>query len=200
MTSNAGEIYVVLLGPLLGMPLPLTALQILWINLVTDGLPGLALGVEPAEPGTMTRSPYRPGESIFARGMGWHILWVGLLIGLLPLAVGYWAWSSGQAAWQTMVFTTLTLAQMAHALSIRSPRESLFSLGLFSNPALIGAVALTFVLQLAVVYLPFLQRVFDTEALSPGILALNLGLSAVVLIAVEFAKWLGRRNETRSEG
>jgi Ca2+-transporting ATPase len=200
MTSNAGEIYVVLLGPLLGMPLPLTALQILWINLVTDGLPGLALGVEPAEPGTMTRPPYRPGESIFARGMGWHILWVGLLIGLVPLGVGYWGWSNGEAAWQTMVFTTLTLGQMAHALAVRSPRESLFRLGLLSNKALLGAVGLTFALQLAVVYLPFLQRVFDTQSLSPGVLALNLGLSAIILVAVEFAKWLQRRSDAQPVG
>lgn len=197
MTSNAGEIYVVLLGPLLGMPLPLTALQILWINLVTDGLPGLALGVEPAEPGTMTRPPYRPNESVFARGMGWHILWVGLLIGLIPLAVGYWGWSTGHPAWQTMVFTTLTLGQMAHALAVRSSRESLFQLGLLSNKALLGAVALTFALQMAVIYLPFLQQVFDTHSLSLDILALNLGLSAIILVAVEFAKWIQRRSEAQ---
>jgi P-type Ca2+ transporter type 2C len=197
MTSNAGEIYVVLLGPLLGMPLPLTALQILWINLVTDGLPGLALGVEPAERGTMTRPPYRPNESVFARGMGWHILWVGLLIGLIPLAVGYWGWSTGHPAWQTMVFTTLTLGQMAHALAVRSSRESLFQLGLLSNKALLGAVALTFALQMAVTYLPFLQQVFNTHSLSLDILALNLGLSAIILLAVELAKWIQRRSEVQ---
>jgi Ca2+-transporting ATPase len=200
MTSNAGEIYVVLLGPLLGMPLPLTALQILWINLVTDGLPGLALGVEPAERGTMTRPPHPPGENIFARGMGWHILWVGLLIGLIPLGLGYWGWSTGHPAWQTMVFTTLTLGQMAHALSIRSTRESLLTIGLFSNKALLGAVALTLVLQLAVIYLPFLQRIFNTQALSPGILVLNLALSTVILVAVEFAKWIQRRTGVQAGG
>jgi len=200
LTSNAGEIYVVLLGPLLGMPLPLTALQILWINLVTDGLPGLALGVEPAERGTMTRPPYRPNENIFGRGMGWHILWVGWLIGLVPLAVGYWAWSAGDPAWQTMIFTTLTLGQMAHALAVRSSRDSLFQLGLWSNKALLGAVALTFALQMAVIYLPFLQQVFDTHPLSLGILVLNLGLSTIILVAVELAKWVQRRNEAQPAG
>jgi P-type Ca2+ transporter type 2C len=200
LTSNAGEIYVVLLGPLLGMPLPLTALQILWINLVTDGLPGLALGVEPAERGTMTRPPYRPNENIFGRGMGWHILWVGWLIGLVPLAVGYWAWSAGDPAWQTMIFTTLTLGQMAHALAVRSSRDSLFQLGLWSNKALLGAVALTFALQMAVIYLPFLQQVFDTHPLSLDILMLNLGLSAIILVAVELAKWVQRRGEAQPAG
>jgi Ca2+-transporting ATPase len=200
MTSNAGEIYVVLLGPLLGMPLPLTALQILWINLVTDGLPGLALGVEPAERGTMTRAPYPPDENIFARGMGWHILWVGLLIGFIPLGLGYWGWSTGQPAWQTMIFTTLTLGQMAHALSIRSTRDSLFTIGLFSNKALLGAVALTLVLQIVVIYVPFFQSVFSTQALSPGLLALNLALSTVILVAVEIAKWIQRRTGVPSGG
>jgi Ca2+-transporting ATPase len=99
-----------------------------------------------------------------------------------------------------MVFTTLTLGQMAHALSIRSTRESLLTIGLFSNKALLGAVALTLVLQLAVIYLPFLQRIFNTQALSPGILVLNLALSAVILVAVEFAKWLQRRNGASSGG
>jgi Ca2+-transporting ATPase len=94
MTSNSGEILVMLLAPLLGMPLPLLPLQILWINLVTDGLPGLALTIEPAERDTMQRPPYQPRESIFARGMGRHVLWVGLLMGLVSLGTGFWAWQT----------------------------------------------------------------------------------------------------------
>jgi len=90
LTSNAGEIYVMLFAPFLGMPLPLTALQILWINLVTDGLPGLALSIEQPERNTMQRKPYAPNESIFSRGMGAHILWVGLLMGLVALGIGFW--------------------------------------------------------------------------------------------------------------
>jgi len=92
LTSNAGEIYVMLFAPFLGMPLPLTALQILWINLVTDGLPGLALSVEQPERNTMQRNPYAPNESVFARGMGTQILWVGLLMGLVALGIGFWGW------------------------------------------------------------------------------------------------------------
>jgi len=193
LTSNAGEIYVMLFGPLLGMPLPLTALQILWINLVTDGLPGLALAVEPAERGTMRRPPYPPSQSIFARGMSRYILWVGLLMGLVSLALGYWAWVTGRPAWQTMVFTTLTLSQMGNVLAVRSDDESLFKIGLFTNRPLLGAVALTFALQLAVIYWRPLQEIFRTQALTVFELGLCLGLSTIVFWAVEIEKWLRRR-------
>jgi len=172
-----------LLAPFVGMPLPLLPLQILWINLVTDGLPGLALGVEPAEKDIMGRSPYHPNENIFGRGMGWHILWVGLLMGIVSLGLGYWAWSTGRHDWQTMVFTTLTLSQMGNALAIRSGRESFF----------LGAVLLTFGLQLAVIYVPFMQELFKTVALPPIDLAISLGLSMVVFWGVELEKWFIRR-------
>jgi P-type Ca2+ transporter type 2C len=193
MTSNSGEIWVMLLAPFLGMPLPLLPLQILWINLVTDGVPGLALSVEPAERDTMRRPPYHPQENIFGRGMGRHILWVGLLMGLVSLGVGFWTWRTAYPTWQTMVFTTLTLSQMGHALAIRSGRDSLLTIGLRSNKALLGAVGLTLILQLAVVYVPFLQAVFKTIALGPGELAISLVLSTVVFWGVELEKWLLRR-------
>jgi Ca2+-transporting ATPase len=89
LTSNAGEIWVMLLAPFIGMPMPLTSLQILWVNLVTDGLPGLALAVEPAERKVMQRPPYPPNENIFGRGMARDILWIGLLMGLVSLGVGF---------------------------------------------------------------------------------------------------------------
>ena len=195
MTSNAGEIYVMLLAPFLGMPLPLTALQILWINLVTDGLPGLALGVEPAERDTMRRPPYAPNEDFFGRGLGRHILWVGLLMGLVSLGVGLWGWSTGHPAWSTLVFTTLTLSQMGHALAIRSGRDSLFRIGLLSNRLMLGAVTLTFALQMAVVYAPFLNGLFHTSPLSLPDLALSLLLSTVVFWGVELEKWIVRRRQ-----
>jgi len=195
MTSNSGEIWVMLLAPFLGMPLPLLPLQILWINLVTDGLPGLALSVEPSEPGVMRRKPFHPNENIFGRGMGRQILWVGLLMGIVSLGMGWWAWSTGRHNWQTMVFTTLTLSQMGNALAIRSNRESLFTLGLLSNKPLLGAVLLTFVLQLGVIYLPFAQSLFKTVALPPLDLAISLVLSTVVFWGVELEKWLLRRKE-----
>ena len=201
MTSNSGEIWVMLLAPFFGMPLALLPLQILWINLLTDGLPGLALTVESAERGTMQRRPYGPDESIFGRGMARHIILIGLLMGLVPLGVGYWYWSASQSNWQTMVFTTLTLSQMGHALAIRSGRDSLFTVGLFSNKPLIGAVLVTFALQLAVVYLPFLQSIFRTEALSAADFALGLLVSSVVFLAVEIEKWFKRRKgPSRDQG
>jgi len=193
MTSNSGEIWVMLLAPFLGMPLPLLPLQILWVNLVTDGLPGLAFAVEPAERDTMRRPPYRINENIFGRGMGVHIVWVGLVMGLVSLLMGYWAWRTGHTDWRTMVFTTLTLAQMGHALAIRSGKDSLFTIGLFSNKFLLFAVVLTFVLQLAVVYVPFLQGIFKTVSMSPKDLLISLALSTVVFWVVEIEKFVKRR-------
>ena len=193
MTSNAGEIWVMLLAPFLGIPFPLEPLQILWINLVTDGLPGLALGVEPAERRIMYRPPYRPNENIFGRSMGRDIIWVGLLMGLVSLGIGYWFRLADLEYMRTMVFTTLTLSQMGNALATRSQRDSLFQIGLLSNRAMLGAVLLTLLLQIAVIYLPFLQTVFGTRSLSLLDLGISLGLSTAVFWAVELAKWFIRR-------
>jgi len=195
LTSNAGEIWVVLLAPFLGMPLPLLPLQILWVNLVTDGLPGLGLTVEPAEPDTMRRPPYSTRENIFARGMGVDVIWVGLLMGVVSLGMGYAVWVTGNPSWQTMVFTTLTLSQMGNVLAIRTERESVFKVGLFSNPAILGAVFLTFLLQMAVVYVPFLQEIFNTTALPLPDLAISLVMSTVVFFGVEIKKWVVRRSK-----
>ena len=193
LSSNVGEIVTMLVAPVLGLPVPLTPLQILWVNLVTDGLPGLALGVDPPDPDVMQRPPHPPKESIFARGMWQYILWVGCLLGLITLIVPFFGYQAGNPAWQTMVFTTLCLAQMGNALAIRSDKHSLFSIGVFSNPALIGAVLLTVGLQLAVIYVPFLQELFKTVPLSPLELGICLGMSTLVFGAVEAVKWIGRR-------
>ena len=195
MTSNAGEIWVMVLGPLMGMPLPLLPLQILWVNLVTDGLPGLALALEKAECDTMRRPPYPPTAHIFDFNMVRDIAWIGLLMGVVSLALGYWAWSSDSSVdvhWRTIVFTVLTLSQMGNALAIRSSRDSLFRIGVFSNKALIGSVALTFGLQMAVVYWPPLQSIFKTTALTAAELIVCLVLSTIVFWAVEAQKWFLR--------
>jgi Ca2+-transporting ATPase len=195
LSSNVGEIAGLMVAIGLGLPIPrLLPLQILWMNLVTDGLPGLALGVDPPDPDVMNRPPHPPQESIFARGMWQYILWVGGLMGLITAAMQFFVFRSGNPAWQTMVFTTLCLAQMGNALAIRSDTYSLFSIGVFSNPALIGAVVLTFALQLAVVYVPFLQTIFQTVALSLPELAICLGASTLVFWAVEVVKWIARKN------
>lgn len=193
MTSNSGEIWTIFLAPFFGLPIPLLPIHILWINLVTDGLPGLALAVEPAEKGIMERPPRHPQESIFANGLGVHILWVGLLMGGVALATQAWSLSTGNAHWQTMVFTVLCLSQMGHVLAIRSEKESFFSQGIFSNKPLTGAFLLTFVLQMATIYVPQLQPIFKTEALTLRELALTLALSSLIFVAVEIEKWLKRR-------
>jgi Ca2+-transporting ATPase len=193
LATNSGEIWVMLVTPLFGMPLALLPLQILWMNLVTDGLPALALSVEPPEPDTMRRPPHPPDESIFARGMGRHVIWVGLLMGLLSFGVGYGYWRAHDPKWQTMVFTTLTLSQMAHVMAIRSERLSLFRVGLLSNKSLLAAVFLTAILQLGLVYVPSLQSVFRTMALPIPDLALSIAATAVIFWAVELEKWFIRQ-------
>jgi Ca2+-transporting ATPase len=193
MTGNSAEIWTIVLAPLVGLPIPLLPIHILWVNLVTDGLPGLALAAEPAERGIMHRPPRAPGESLFAQGMWQHIVWVGLTMGGLCLATQAWAISAGSTKWQTMVFTVLTLSQMAHVLAIRSERDSLFVQGLRSNLPLFGAVALTFVLQMSVIYVPLFNGVFRTEPLGAGELGACLAVSSVVFFAVEVEKWVRRR-------
>jgi Ca2+-transporting ATPase len=193
MTSNSGEIWTLFLAPFLGLPIPLLPIQILWINLVTDGLPGLALSTEPAEPGIMQRPPRPLQESIFAHGMWQHIIWVGLLIAALSLGGQAWAYHAGSDNWQTVVFTVLTFCQLVHAMVIRSARQSLFSLGLLSNPALLLTLLFTVGLQMLVIYVPVLNLVFHTSPLSVLELLVCLSLPLVVLLAVEMEKWLVRR-------
>ena len=193
MTGNSAEIWVIFLAPFLGLPIPLLPIHILWINLLTDGLPGLALAAEPAEQGVMERSPRPPRESLFAHGMWQHIVWVGLTIAAVSLFAQAWAINTGSAHWQTMVFTVLTLSQMAHVMAIRSERESLLRQGLLSNLPLLGAVAVTFLLQMATIYLPFLNPIFSTEPLTMAELGFCLALSLVVFVVVEIEKALVRK-------
>lgn len=199
LTSNMGEIMAMLLGPFAGLSLPLTPLQILWINLVTDGLPGLALTVEPAERDVMRRKPFSPKENIFGRGLATSVLLIGVEMGVTSLLAGLWALYTGRTeTWQTMIFTTLTLAQMGNVLAIRSDREPLIRLGIFSNPLLLAAVLLTFVLQMAVVYVPFLQDIFRTRPLPLLDLLVSLAFSSVVFLSIEAVKWLRLwRSQTR---
>ncbi|MEQ1557862.1 MAG: cation-translocating P-type ATPase C-terminal domain-containing protein [Methyloglobulus sp.] len=141
----------------------------------------------------MQRPPRPPQESIFAQGMWQHILWVGLLMGGISLFSQSWAYHIGSTHWQSMVFTVLSLSQMGHVLAIRSERESLFGQGLFSNIPLLGAVLLTFGLQMAVLYVPTFQPIFKTVELSRDELLICLALSSVVFFAVEIEKWMRRR-------
>ena len=192
MTCNSAEIWTIFLAPLLGLPMPLLPIHILWINLVTDGLPGLALAKEKAESDLMMRPPRPSGESLFAGGIGFHIVWVGMFMAAITLGIQAWALHVNIEHWQTMVFTVLSFAQLAHILAIRSDRQFLFQQGLFTNWLLIVAVCITVMLQLTVIYLPLANQVFRTQPLSVEELMVCLVGAAILFHAVELEKWLRR--------
>lgn len=187
LTSNAGEIIVMFFGPFVGLPLPLQPVQILWINLVTDGFPGLALGVEPAETDVMERSPRPPDESIFARGLWQRVVFLGTLMGAIALGLGMWGEATGRP-WQTMLFTVLALLQLGYAFAVRSDSESLFKLGVRSNKPLLWTVLITLAIQIVIIYWAPLQTLLHTEALSFADLMIVLMVSTSVFWVVEAEK------------
>lgn len=193
MSSNSGEIWTLFLAPLCGLPIPLLPIHILWINLVTDGLPGLAFSAEPAERDVMQRPPRPYNESLFTHGMWQHILWVGLAVG--GLSIGMLAWSVEREVgyWQTSVFTVLVFSQLFHSLVVRSDKESIFTLGVFSNKPMLIAIGVTVLLQLMVVYTPAFNRVLHTQPLPLSELIICIAVSSIVLWAVEGEKYLIRQ-------
>ena len=193
MAGNAGEIWTIFLAPFFGLPIPLQPFHILWINLVTDGLPALALSVEPEEGNVMKRPPRKPQESLFAGGLGIQVVWVGLLMAAVTLSLQAWAIHVGDAHWQTMVFTVLCLLQLGAVMAIRSEKETLFRRGILTNKPLLLSVLAALVLQLATIYVPSLNPVFKTQPLSAGELALVLVLSSLIFFALEINKMLQRK-------
>jgi Ca2+-transporting ATPase len=193
VAGNIGKVLVMILSPFLGQPIPLLPLQLLWLNLLTDGLLGLGMGVEPPEPGTMNRPPYSPREGVFSRGAARQVVWIGLLIGGLALGVGSWYYFTGRANWQTMVFTSLAFAQIGQALATRSSNASLFQIGLRSNPLMLGMVLTVFLLQLSVIYFPPMEAFFETTPLGLLDLLVALGMGLVVFAAIELEKKLSSR-------
>lgn len=188
MTCNSAEILVIALAPFLGLENPLLPIHILWINLVTDGLPALALANEKAEANIMKRPPRAPDQSLFAEGVGYHIVWMGIFMATITLATEAWALNNKLEHWQTMVFTVLSLCQLGHVVGIRSDRSVFQQKGLFSNLPLIGAVLLTLALQLAVVYIPFMNKAFKTQPLSLPEVGICVLMAFLVYIAVEAEK------------
>ena len=186
LTCNASEIAVMLIAPFLGMPLPLYPLQILWMNLVTDGLPALALGIEPPESDVMKRPPYSATESVFGRGMPTFIVVFGVVLSILALVTGFGLWESGDPAWRTVLFSTLVFAQLGMALSVRSERESLLRTGLLTNKAMLGAIVITVLLQLVLIYWGPAQQLFHTEALTTRdlLICFAVGMSVIVLVEI----------------
>jgi len=194
--GNLGKVLVMLGAPLLGINVALSPLQLLWLNLLTDGLMGLGLGVEPVEEGTMRRPPRQPGASVFDTAARIHILWVGALIALITLGIGAAYFAPGDTLWQTMLFATLGFAQIAHALGLRASGHSPFSPT--SNPLMTGVTFATLVLQLAVIYVPFLDRFFGLAPLPLPDLALAFALGSLVFIGTQIERALSRRRDPRA--
>ncbi|AFY60956.1 cation-transporting P-type ATPase [Synechococcus sp. PCC 6312] len=200
--SNIGEVLTIAAAPIIGLGgVPLSPLQILWMNLVTDGLPALALAVEPGSPGVMQVPPINPKESIFARGMGFYMVRVGLVLAIVTIAMMAWAYGFTNTVtsdilspkrWATMVFTTLCIAQMGHALAVRSTSKLTLELPFFSNPYLLLSLFLTTVLQLCLIYVPFLREFFGTFIISGQELLICFGCSALVFVWVEMEKLVYR--------
>lgn len=201
--SNIGEVLTIAAAPLLGLGgVPLSPLQILWMNLVTDGLPALALALEPAEPNVMKRPPYSPRESIFARGLGLYMVRIGIIFALITIVLMVWSYNYDNGdgnpdRWKTMVFTTLCLAQMGHALAVRSNTRLTIEINPFSNLYVLGAVTLTTVLQLLLIYVAPLRNFFGTHILTLLELAVCVGFSLLIFVWIELEKLFQRWFFTR---
>jgi Ca2+-transporting ATPase len=199
VSGNLGKILAVLLLPFLGLPNPLTPLQLLWLNLLTDGLLGLGMGIELPEPDVMNRRPISPTSQIFDRSMVRHTLLTGSIIGLTTILLTRHYWGNHPAGtWQTVLFTSLAFAQIGQAMAQRSSRDSFFRMGLFSNPLLLAMVFAVVVLQAAVVYLPLLQPIFKTAPLDPTTLCWVVAPGITVFTILELFKLATRVMATRT--
>jgi Ca2+-transporting ATPase len=193
LSGNVAEVAVMVLGPLASTPIPLLPLQILWLNLVTDGLPAMAMAVEPPEPGVMKRPPTPLGESLLGSDRGLRILVRGAALTLLVGVPAYLLWDSGDDAWQTVLFTSIAFAELAGSFAMRSERVSLWRLGPFSNRALVGAVALTVALQIVLISVPFARDVIGLKPLAAKHWLLTAAIAVAYLAVVEIDKAIRRR-------
>ena len=202
LSCNAGEIFTMFVASLVGWPVPLFPIQILWVNLVTDGLPALALGMDPVAPDIMNRPPRRKDEPVISRRRAGLILAQGAFIG--ACALGAFAFvlfveHEDLARARTAALFALASSQLFHSLNCRSQRESLFKLGIFTNMKLIAAAGISLALQIAIIYIPFTQKVFKVEPLSPLDLAMVLVVSSFPLWMMELVKAIGRRRKAPAE-
>jgi Ca2+-transporting ATPase len=191
LSSNLGEILTIFLAPVAGFAIPLLPIHILWINLVTDGLPGLALVAEEAEENIMNRPPRPPKENLFAGGLVLKIVLSGTIIGAASLFIQWWAVKEGYDVkeQQTMVFTTLCFIQLGNALSVRSVYHSILSKHLFANKRMWAAIIGTVILQLAIIYVPFLQTILKTSYLEWKAMATILTVTAAGVFCIELIKY-----------
>jgi Ca2+-transporting ATPase len=199
LSCNLGEILTIFFAPILGFAIPLLPIHILWINLVTDGLPGLALVAEPAEKDVMNRPPRPPKENLFAGGLIQRILLTGTLMAVASIFIQWWTIKQGYnvRTQQTAVFTTLCFVQLGNALSVRSVYHSIFSTGLFANRGMWGAIILTVILQLLIVYVPFLHNIFRTAPLPVNIMGTILVVTLVCVLLIELLKYLNKNQHLK---
>jgi Ca2+-transporting ATPase len=196
LSCNLGEILVMFVASLVALPVPLLPIQILWVNLVTDGLPALALGVDPVDPRIMNRPPRKPDEPVITRARAWLMTAQGAFIAFCSLSAFVYVLAyekEGLGRARTVSLAVLTCSQLFHSFGCRSMKTSLFRLGVFSNPQLVLANGLSFLLQLAIIYVPFLQPVFKTLPLSPTDLGLILVFSSLPFWVMEAVKAVNRK-------
>lgn len=190
LSCNTGEIVAIFTALVLGLGSPLSPIQILWLNLVTDGPPALALGLEPPQKGIMDMPPRKQQEGLFAGGVGARILWQGMMIGLLSFTA-YWlalSWGRTVEEAHTMTFVTMAMSQIVHSFNVRSIEHSLFTIGFGTNRSLIYAFLISAAALLVVIFIPFLRDVFETVLLRPSDWAVVLSLSVIPLVVVEISK------------
>ena len=196
LSCNLGEILVMFVAALVGFPVPLLPIQILWVNLVTDGLPALALGVDPVDPNIMARPPRKTDEPVITGARGWLIGLQGGMVAACSLGAFLFVFlyeKEGIEMARTVALATLACSQLFHAFNCRSMQDSIFKLKFSTNPQLVGAVALSFLLQMAVIYVPFLQPIFKTKSLSLVDLGAIMVFSTLPLWIMEVVKALNRR-------
>jgi Ca2+-transporting ATPase len=195
MSCNSSEILTILVAGLIGFPIPLQPIHILWINLVTDGLPGLALVAEPAEENIMNRPPRAPNESLLAEGLIPRIILAALVMTGASEFVQLWAINNGYdiTVQQTMVFTTLCFVQLGNALSVRSMYRTIFSRWLFTNKGMLLTITATVALQLALVYTPVLQPIFKTTSLDSYAIAIIVTVTVLSIVCIDLMKQVYKR-------
>ncbi|MCP4177251.1 MAG: cation-translocating P-type ATPase [bacterium] len=196
VAGNLGKVLVMLAAPLFGAVVALLPLQLLWLNLLTDGLLGLGLGVETSEDGVMKRPPRSLKAKIFDRKAGFKISWIGILIGLITVILGWIYFKEGGGKWQTMMFTALAFLQIGQALAARSDTDSFFSKKFTSNPLLLFMIAMTIVLQLCVIYIPFFAGVFNIVPLSLLDIVICAALGILLFFIIEIEKIFRRKKCT----
>jgi P-type Ca2+ transporter type 2C len=195
LSCNTGEILVMFVSSLVGWPTPLLPIQILWVNLVTDGLPALALGMDPVDPHIMRKPPRPTNEPVVTRLAGILMLVQGAFIAacsLLAFAFVYFFEKEGIERARTAAFVVLSCSQLFHAFNCRSQSVSLFKLGVFTNSKLVLAAAISFVLQMGAVYIPGVSGVFKTEPLGLFDWVMVIAISSLPLWTMEIYKRVRR--------